>query len=164
MNLFDVLERDHRALLDLLRRAGRTSARAPAARSELLAKARLSFDDLAEVKETELLPALRSQDCAGDGSVEWRLVGSADELAQARRMFDELRDTDPSDRRWMVRMSLLQEHVERHVATDRRELYPLAKRLGPPELKLERRGRAASDGLLPVVTRAVRNRVASLWF
>ena len=167
MNLFDVLKRDHCALLDLLRRAGRTSVRARAARTELLAKARTAFDALAEVKEAEFLPALRSECTAGeksgDESIEWRLFGSADELAQARRLFDELRDTDPGDRRWIVRLSLLEEHVERHIAADQRELYPLAKRLGLPASTPAGVLRAAPEPPLPATWRAMRTRVASLW-
>jgi hypothetical protein len=153
MNLFADLKRDHRALLDLLFRAGRTSARCRAARSVLLEKAHTAFETCASLEEGNLLPALRSEPSASDAP---RLVETTAELVVARRMFEDLRDLEPGDPLWIERLNLLTQHVQRRIAQDQSELFPLAKRImgGPGH---------SSGSMRANRPRTARGRVASLW-
>jgi hypothetical protein len=128
MNVCAELKRDHTGLVRLLARAARTSARSRSARSELLDRAHTAFEACAKAEEGHLLPALRAHGSGDEALHQRRLADSVQGLADVRRMFDELRDTDPGDPCWIARLIPLTEHVERRIEQHQREFFPLAKR------------------------------------
>lgn len=150
------LKRDHDGLVRLLTRAARTSARSRSARSELLDRAHAAFETCAESEDRHLLGALRLHGSPNE-SLHGRLLSESIEgLAAARRMFEELRDTDPGDPLWIARLIPLAQHVERRIEQQRRELFPLAKRLLG-------RDRGAGRGPISRSSKKAGDQAASLW-
>jgi hypothetical protein len=95
----------------------------------LLERAQSAFEACARTEEGHLLPAVRAPGTGDDALRERHVADSVQSLAVARRMFEELRDVDPGDPRWIARLIPLTQHVERRIEQHQRELFPLAKRM-----------------------------------
>jgi hemerythrin-like domain-containing protein len=132
MQIYDVLKKDHQAVLHLLEQMENTSDGAVQKRRDLLtrlseelvphmrAEEKVLYDTLKEINETEDL-----------------VLEAEEEHSTCEMVLHELQSIEPSDKRWAAKLAVLKENLELHIEEEETEIFAQAKQvLAPEEAKM----------------------------
>ena len=123
MSILDLLKADHKAVSDLLSEMCETTDRAAKKRVQLFAecKTALMAHSHAEL-EAFYLPLLR------DGDDEDALLEAQVEHEVVERLLEDISSTEPTDEKWLAKVTVLTELVEHHVEEEESEIFKLARK------------------------------------
>lgn len=128
MQIYDLLKKDHQALLRILEQMENTTENAVQKRKDLLvrfaeeliphsrAEEKVLYDTLKEIPDTEEIA-----------------IESEEEHSTIELVLQELQGIAPSDKHWAGKLAVLRENVEFHIEGEESEIFSLAKELLAPE-------------------------------
>lgn len=117
-----LLEKDHKAVQDLLNELERTTARSVKKRDELAARIALEVEVHAAIEEELLYPAFREK---AESSEDEKLYFEAqEEHGLVHLVLPELLSTDSSTEQFSARAKVLKDLVEHHVEEEEQHLFP----------------------------------------
>jgi hemerythrin superfamily protein len=127
MNAIALLKRQHREVAELFKHLH--NARTAQERAQVFA---LIADDLAvhaAIEEQHFYPSVKKR------ATEERLLESAEEHLQIKRMIADLLRLDADDGTYLAKVKVLEDDVDRHVEEEEDELFPTVRKLlGEDEL------------------------------
>ena len=123
MSILDLLKQDHKQVSDLLSEMAETTDRAAKKRQELFneCKAALLAHSHAEL-EAFYKPLLKEgddPDALLEAEVEHQVV---------ERLIDDISATEPTDTKWLAKVTVLKELVEHHVDEEESEIFKGARK------------------------------------
>lgn len=127
-DLFDLLERDHHKVQDLLEKLEATTPRAVKSRTELFEKLEQAVNLHAFIEEQIFYPRFEDVKEAREITLE-----AYEEHMIVRRLLSEMADLSPDDDVWTAKLVLLKELVEQHVAEEEGELFPIVEQVCTPD-------------------------------
>jgi hemerythrin-like domain-containing protein len=120
--ILNLLKEDHREVDDLLEQIVDTTARAAKKRQQLFeqVKTALLAHSHAELElfYKPLLEKGEDPDALLEAEVEHQVV---------ERLLMDIEQTDPSDEKWLAKVTVLQELVQHHVKEEEKEIFKLAR-------------------------------------
>lgn len=123
MSIFDLLKQDHKEVNDLLQEMCGTTERAAKKRQQLFEECQTALlaHSHAEL-ETFYKPLLQEgdePDAIRQAEVEHEVV---------ERLIDDITATEPSDEKWLAKVTVLQELVRHHVEEEESEIFRTARK------------------------------------
>ena len=125
--IFDVLKKEHRAVLDLLKKA--ESAKG-SNRSSILEKIKAELIPHARGEEKTLYALLRDRAKSKSEDEALELANEAYEEHRAiDKLLGDLEKINVSDEKWLAHLTVIKENVEHHIKEEEDELFGHAKDL-----------------------------------
>jgi hemerythrin superfamily protein len=123
MSILDLLKQDHKEVSDLLSEMSETTDRAVKKRQELFAECKTALLAHSHA-ELELFykPLLK------DGEDPDSLLEAEVEHQVVERLLEDISATEPSDEKWLAKVTVLQELVEHHVKEEESEIFKAARK------------------------------------
>ena len=123
MSILDLLKVDHKEVSNLLSEMCETTDRAAKKRAQLFTecKTALMAHSHAEL-EAFYLPLLR------DGDDEDALLEAQVEHEVVERLLEDISSIEPTDEKWLAKVTVLMELVEHHVEEEEGEIFKLARK------------------------------------
>ena len=122
MNILKLLKDDHKEVSDLLEEMSETTERAVKKRRELFEQMRNSLLAHAHAEqEVFYMPLLKEgddRDTMLEAEVEHQVV---------ERLLADIEKTDPSDEKWLAKVTVLKELIEHHVEEEEGEIFKEAR-------------------------------------
>jgi len=128
MDLFQVLEKDHRSILSALDRLSETTDRALRTRVELLTKLKETLELHASFEEKILYPTLASYKEAKPSAKK-----SRQEHKRIQKQLHRLTKIPRNEPEWETEFKMLKAQIESHVKAEERSIFKLAQTLLSPE-------------------------------
>jgi hemerythrin-like domain-containing protein len=122
VKVYDVLKNEHKMVKELLEELEGTTSRAAKKREQLFSRLKEALVPHADFEEQVLYPALREHKELQDLTLE-----AYEEHAVARRLLDELDQSDKSDERWKAKLIVLKEYLNHHVKEEEGEMFKAAR-------------------------------------
>ena len=123
MSILNLLKEDHAAVSDLLEEMAETTGRAAKKRQELFeqVKTALMAHSHAELEifYRPLLEQGDDQDALLEAEVEHQVV---------ERLLLDVEQTDPTDEKWLAKVTVLKELVEHHVKEEEGNIFKMARK------------------------------------
>ena len=123
MLILDLLKQDHKEVKDLLSEMSETTDRAAKKRAQLFETCRTALlaHSHAEL-ETFYKPLLKEgddPDALLEAEVEHQVV---------ERLLDDISSTEPTDEKWLAKITVLKELIEHHVEEEESEIFKAARK------------------------------------
>ena len=126
----DLLKKQHREVLGLLKRAIKTDA--PKAAKLLLTEISGHLQLHSKIEEEIFYPAVRQ---TGTSKAEDMILEALEEHHVVDLVLEELPDVDPAADSFVAKITVLKELIEHHAGEEEAEMFPLAeKKLGREQL------------------------------
>lgn len=122
MNIYERLEKDHRAVEDIFEQILDSSDGAKKTREKLFSKLKSELIAHSKAEEKIFYPRLKEE-----GELREQVLESLEEHHEVELLLDELDELEVDDERWMAKMRVLQENVEHHVEEEEDELFEEAR-------------------------------------
>lgn len=120
--ILSLLKQDHQDVNDLLEEMCETSGRAAKKRQQLFEEMKTALLAHAhaeqEVFYKPLLAKGEDQDMMLEAEVEHQVV---------ERLLLDIEQTEPSDEKWLAKVTVLQELIEHHVKEEEKEIFKMAR-------------------------------------
>lgn len=124
MNLYELLHRDHERVRELFSQLERTVEEDGGHREHLFSALQRELDVHTQAEEKFFYSQLKGEDETREIVLE-----SLDEHKDVRKMLGEIEAMDNSGAEWIVKLRILKENVEHHVAEEENELFPRARKI-----------------------------------
>lgn len=124
MDVFELLEKDHEKLKDLLTKLAESSASAVKTRETLFKELATELALHSKAEEMIVYPRLKEFDELRD-----KVMEGIDEHQEAEQLLGELADLAKDDKQWGVKLKELKQALEHHVKEEEDELFPEARDL-----------------------------------
>ncbi len=123
MDVFKLLEKDHKTVQDILTQLSETSDRAIKSRQSLYEKFKKEFTLHSKFEEIELYPRLKEKSETRSLTLE-----AYQEHHVADVLIKEIDDLPYDDENWKPKITVLTENIKHHVKEEEKEMFPQAKK------------------------------------
>ncbi len=124
MNVYKLLEKDHKQASQLFERLLKTSNDSTGKREELFGELKSELMAHSEAEEKVFYPALKNPDQTHDLTLE-----AIEEHHVVKQLLKELEDMSKNSDQWIAKLTVLQENVEHHVEEEENHLFPKARQV-----------------------------------
>jgi hemerythrin-like domain-containing protein len=123
MSILNLLKEDHEEVSDLLEQMCNTSERGAKKRQQLFEKMKSAL-----VAHSKAEDAVFYQPLLQEGDDSDPLLEAEVEHQVVERLLMDIEQTEPTDEKWLAKVTVLQELVEHHVEEEEGELFKLARK------------------------------------
>ncbi len=124
MDIYKVLQQDHKSVKDLLKQLGETTDKAVKTRAKGFEKLVVELSAHSRAEEEVFYAALKDQDKTHDQVLE-----GEQEHHMVDVLLSEMSKLKPDDEQWTAKLSVLTEQVEHHVEEEEKDLFGKAKKI-----------------------------------
>jgi hypothetical protein len=125
-NIFDLIEQDHRDVEALFKEIEEMPDRAGEERAEIFGRLRSDLLAHAHAEQATLYTTLLERAEDGDEREKW--LEAFEEHGVVEKLVKDIDQCDPTDERWIAKVTVLKEMVEHHVEEEETELLKAAKK------------------------------------
>ncbi len=128
MDAITLLKRDHDEVKAMFREVEGLSNRATTSRGRLAERIIAALELHTRIEEEVFYPACRER-AKNEADVRLEVLEAYEEHGVAKRLIQELRETDPKDEVFAARLNVLMESVQHHIKEEETELFKMARQL-----------------------------------
>jgi hemerythrin superfamily protein len=134
--ILSLLKEDHKEVNDLLEQMSETTERAAKKRQQLFEQMKTALLAHAHAEQEVFYKPLLEKGDDSDTMLEAEV-----EHQVVERLLMDIEQTDPSDEKWLAKVTVLQELIEHHVKEEEKEIFKLARETFEKD-ELEQMGQA----------------------
>lgn len=124
MNVYQLLEKDHKEAKQLLEKLHKTSDRSVKTRQTLFIELKEALELHMHLEETLLYPILKEEKETTDIALE-----AFEEHNIVKVLLSQLDATNETDEEWKAKLTVLKENIEHHVEEEEGEMFKKARKL-----------------------------------
>jgi hemerythrin superfamily protein len=123
MSILDLLKQDHKEVSELLSEMSETTDRAAKKRQQLFSECKTALMAHSHAELQAFYKPLMK-----DGDDEDALLEAQVEHEVVERLLEDISATEPTDEKWLAKITVLKELVEHHVEEEESEIFKLARK------------------------------------